>query len=221
VTNQATPETTEILATVQAPGSLGWVAFGFGEEMSGSLMFVLWADNTNIVVSSRYGTYFPESFALVLTLVSGHSEPSVYSGPTITVLSSTITSSQFNAQLQLSNATTWVNSGTLDISSSDAGVIWAYGDNPPSNPSDPSSDFQQHSAQGTFSIDMKSAQVSQQNSSPASASSTNTTGTTDDPKTGTNAIQPPQIIGNSSSHNTQGGLSYRDKVFFQWGRVNW
>ena len=55
VTAQTTADTADILVTVQAPGSLGWVGFGFGQQMSGSLVFVMWPDNTDIVVSPRLG----------------------------------------------------------------------------------------------------------------------------------------------------------------------
>ena len=65
VTSSSSADSSDILATVQAPGSLGWVAFGFGTGMSGSLIFVLWPNNNNVVVSSRLGTYL--SFEIGLT----------------------------------------------------------------------------------------------------------------------------------------------------------
>jgi hypothetical protein len=42
---------------VEAPGSMGWVGFGFGESMSSALVFVMWEDNSNVVVSPRYASY--------------------------------------------------------------------------------------------------------------------------------------------------------------------
>ena len=97
----------------------------------------------------------------------GHFEPAVYDGPSVSILSSDISSSQFTATLRLTNATTWIGGGKLNIDSSDAGVIWALGSNPPNDPSNPSSDFQQHKIMGIFSVDMKSAQVDQ-NTNPLS-----------------------------------------------------
>jgi len=47
---------TDILATIQAPGFFGWVGFGFGQQMAGSLVFVVWEDNSNVVVSPRYAS---------------------------------------------------------------------------------------------------------------------------------------------------------------------
>jgi hypothetical protein len=106
-----------------------------------------------------------------LTCVSGHSEPSVYSGPSVSVLSSNITSSLLTAQLSLNNVTTWQDQGTLDISSSNAGIIWALGTSGPSDPSNPNSDFQQHAYDGTFTINMAAAQVTQAGASTSASSS--------------------------------------------------
>ena len=57
VTTQTTSDNAEIQATVSAPGSLGWVGFGFGTQMVGSLMFVLWPNNGEVVISPRLASY--------------------------------------------------------------------------------------------------------------------------------------------------------------------
>ena len=56
VTTSTTATNADIYVSVQAPASLGWVSFGFGESMSGALCFVLWPDNSNVLVSSRYAS---------------------------------------------------------------------------------------------------------------------------------------------------------------------
>ena len=61
VDSQTTSENADILATIQAPGDLGWVGFGFGRQMPGSLVFVIWPDESGVVVSPRYATYPPSS----------------------------------------------------------------------------------------------------------------------------------------------------------------
>lgn len=164
----------------------------------------------------------PQISGWALIMCSGHSEPSAYSGPIVKVLSSTITSSQFTVQLHLSNSTTWVNSGSLDIGSSGAPVIWAYGSSAPSNPSDPNSDFQEHDDKGTFTINMQSAQVVQQGPSPTSPTTTGVpTGndtTTNGTTTGTDTTDAAPTITGVSHAGTGIGLSYRDKVpsSFHW-----
>lgn len=148
----------------------------------------------------------------VLTFVcSGEFEPAVYSGPTVTVLSSSITSTQFSATLQISNATTWTNNGALDVNSANAGVIWAYTTQPPNDPSNPDSDFQQHQTMGTFTINMKAAQAEQGTGSSGGTPST-PTGTQGSGTTGSTAgVVAPTITGDLSPDGT-GGLSYREKV---------
>lgn len=131
----------------------------------------------------------------------GHFEPAIYDGPSVSVLSSDISSSQFSATLRLSNATTWIGGGELNIDSSDAGVIWALGSSPPNDPPDPSSDFQQHRIMGIFSVNMKSAQVDQGASPTLSGS---TTESTDSPSL-------PSITGDITPHAGI-GLTHRDKV---------
>jgi hypothetical protein len=138
-------------------------------------------------------------------MCSSESLPLIYKGPQVSVLSSNISSSGFETTLQLSNATTWMNSGQLDINSNNAGVIWALGSTPPSQPSNPASNFQQHNTMGTFSIDMKSAQVSSQ-STPS--------GTSSGPVS-SSAPAAPTISGVKSPGQVKIGLTYRDKVSFQ------
>jgi hypothetical protein len=145
------------------------------------------------------------------------SAPALYSGPSVTVMSSNITSSEFSTTLLLSNATQWWGgSGSLDITSTSAPLIWALGSSAPSDPSDPSSSIQQHRTQGTFSVNMKAAQYTpatgSTTSNGTSSSSSSTTGS------GTESSGPyspslPSVTGGSAgSDNVSYGLSSRDKV---------
>ena len=52
------PGEAPLYATLQAPSSSKWFAFGFGSEMAGTLMLVAWPWNDQVVVSSRLATYF-------------------------------------------------------------------------------------------------------------------------------------------------------------------
>lgn len=121
----------------------------------------------------------------------------------MSVLSSNITSDAFVTEIQLSNATKWVDNGNLDIDSSDTGIVWALGLNPPNNPSNPDSDFQQHQAMGVFAINMKSAQTQ------AASVPTQTGGVTQ------TATVPTITGGVTLTSNFNIGLTHRDKVPFQ------
>jgi hypothetical protein len=43
----------DLYMTLQAPSSDKWFAFGFGSQMEGSLMFVVWPNGNQVVVSTR------------------------------------------------------------------------------------------------------------------------------------------------------------------------
>lgn len=59
ITASTTASNADMYVSVEGPGSLGWVGFGFGETMSSALVFVMWEDNSNVVVSPRYASYRP------------------------------------------------------------------------------------------------------------------------------------------------------------------
>jgi len=115
----------------------------------------------------------------------------------VQVLASNHTSDLFTAELSISNATTWQNSGKLDVNSANAGVIWSLSSVDVYEPSNPDTDFQQHQTMGVFGINMKAAQ---QTASPT-ASGTDATGTPATPAI-TGAVPEPAKI----------GLTHRDKV---------
>ena len=66
VTASTTSSNADVYVTVQAPGSLGWVGFGFGSSMSGALCFIMWEDGSEVIVSPRYSSY--STYACRLTL---------------------------------------------------------------------------------------------------------------------------------------------------------
>jgi len=166
-------------------------------------------------VLERISLFFNTLVSCVgLMCCRGHQEPSSYSGPNVTVLSSNITSSTFVAELSLSNATTWQDSGFIDITSQQADVIWALGTSAPSDPSNPESDFQRHDYDGTFTIDMAAAQTTDNTAGSSSGSSpSNATGGSagTGSSTGTQSGSAPSITG-QSEHTTIGGLTSRQKV---------
>lgn len=67
-------------------------------------------------------------------------------------------------QLRCSNCTTW-SKGTLNVQSTSANLIYAYGDTAPSNPSSSLSSFTQHTDHGNFQLNLKVAQTTS-NSAP-------------------------------------------------------
>ena len=138
----------------------------------------------------------PRFFVRTLTWCnSGQFEPAPYAGPIVTVLSSNHTTDLFTTQLSISNATTWMNSGTLDVNSDNAGVIWSLSTVDVYQPSNPDTDFQQHQTMGTFDINLKAAQQTATATSPTASASAGGPAITGD------FTEPASI-----------GLTHRDKV---------
>jgi hypothetical protein len=85
--------------------------------------------------------------------------------------------------IKCSNCTKW-SGGKLDLQSTSADFIYAYGLQTPLNPSNPSSDFFIHISNGKFKLNLQKSRIN-----------------------GTNATTQPAIEGAPS-----GGLKYRQKV---------
>jgi hypothetical protein len=166
----------DILATVEAPISAKWFAIGFGNQMANSLIVVAWPYNDTVVLSTR--------------LASGQGLPPVYSGPEIQLLSSKISNNSTAVSFRCSNCTTW-SVGELDVQSTSADLIYAYGETAPMDPSNPNSDFLIHTYSGNFNLDLKAAQM-------ISTNSTTPLNTT---------MPPPPPLSQS-----KGGLTTRQKV---------
>jgi len=115
----------------------------------------------------------------------------------VQVLASNHTTDVFTAELSISNATTWHNSGTLDVNSDNAGVIWSLSTVDVYQPSNPDTDFQQHQTMGTFNINMKAAQ---QTASPTAGG------------TGAAATPAGPAITGTFAEPASIGLTHRDKV---------
>ena len=124
-------------------------------------------------------------FTTNLLIGRGHSLPPPYSGSQITILSQNVTHNLTTVQLKCSDCTVW-STGTLDIQSTSANFIYAYGTTGPSNPSNPESPFPQHYDHGNFNLNLKSA-VTNSNSAP--------------------------LIGGQKSTSSTGGLTERQKVY--------
>lgn len=111
-----------------------------------------------------------------MLIFRGNSLPPPYSGPEVTVLKSTITSTDTIVELKCSNCTVW-RTGKLDISSTAANFIYAYSTTAPQQLSNPNSPFQQHNDHGDFKLNLQSATTTTApTGAPALTGSTNPKG---------------------------------------------
>ena len=160
---QSSADGPDLYVTLKAPAEYKWFAIGFGEQMEGTLMLVNWPWNNKVVVSPRLATYSSLSLPLLnialwglILIFRGHSLPPPYSGPEVTVLNSSVTSTDTIVELKCSNCTVWTK-GKLDISSQKANFIYAYSSNAPAQLSNVDSSFQQHDDYGNFQLNLVSA----------------------------------------------------------------
>lgn len=147
-----------------APAGQSWAAFGFGDQMKGALMFVIYAslDGQNVTVSPRLGT--------------GHAMPQHTSAVTVNLLEgSGIVDSVFVVNAMCAGCRSW-NDGSVDVNSTSQSMIWAVG--PPMNlqSNDLSATIQQHEAYDTFSMNLE--QATGVGGVPSGADATTATGST-------------------------------------------
>jgi Cytochrome domain of cellobiose dehydrogenase len=114
-----------------------------------------------------------------------HDLPPVYSGAEIEILGHTVDSNVTTVQLKCSNCTTWPT-GNLNIKSTSADFIYAYGTTAPASPANSGSSFLQHVSNGGFTLNLVSAQSS--------------------------STTAPTLTGSKSSSSEGGGLTERQWV---------
>ncbi|VDB95623.1 unnamed protein product [Peniophora sp. CBMAI 1063] len=137
---------TDFIAEIVAPVAAKWVGVALGGAMIGDLLLVAWPNGNSIVTSTRFAT--------------GYVQPEPFAGPTITQLpSSTVNSTHWHLTIHCENCTTW--GGTSSMPTTSSGVLaWAYSSVAVNDPSDPDSDFQEHTDFGFFGMDYADAHAS-------------------------------------------------------------
>ncbi|KZV74216.1 hypothetical protein PENSPDRAFT_710401 [Peniophora sp. CONT] len=136
---------TDFIAEIVAPVAAKWIGVALGGAMIGDLLLVAWPNANAIVSSTRMAT-------------CAHSLP--FSGPTITNLPSTaVNATHWKWVFHCQNCTTW--GGTSSMPTTSSGVLaWAYSTVAVNDPSDPDSDFAEHTDFGFFGMDYADAHAS-------------------------------------------------------------
>ncbi|ETN37520.1 uncharacterized protein HMPREF1541_07142 [Cyphellophora europaea CBS 101466] len=125
--------------------SVSWGAFGFGDGMSGALIFVAYQNEAGngITVSPRLGT--------------GHVMPEHTTDVTFTDMGSQIANDSFIVRGMCENCRRW-SGGNIDTSASAQPMIWGSGRAGSLRSDDLDATIALHQAKGRFSIDMRSAE---------------------------------------------------------------
>lgn len=141
--------TDDLFFSFSGPSQQQWIAFGFGSQMAGSLMFIAYpAEGGGITLSPR--------------IAKGESLPTFTSGVNVTLLNGTgITNGLYVVNAHCTGCRSW-SGKTLDVSSTSSNMIYAVG---PTGQSFQSNDTQtsnikQHavpSGYGMFTLNLQKA----------------------------------------------------------------
>ena len=125
-----------------------WSAFGFGKDMSSSLMFIFYpnSDGTNFTISPR--------------ISNDHNEP-VYNKTIDHTLEvgSGISDGNIIVRGRCGNCMSWPPDGKIDITSKEQPMLYAFGpDDSDLKDNSPAADLRRHGHFGQFAIDLSAAQ---------------------------------------------------------------
>lgn len=128
-----------------APSTQKWAAFGFGNKMKDSLIFVTYASESgnNVTVSPRLG--------------KGHSMPQHTDDVKVDVLAgSGVINNVFVVNAKCTGCRSW-DGGSVDVDSTDQDMIWALGPDGSLKSNDVSASISQHEGYNFFDLNLKDA----------------------------------------------------------------
>ena len=146
------PDNNDLYFSLKSSVASQWVGFGFGEQMAGSLVFVVYgaADNKNVTISPR--------------LATGHVMPEFTRPVGITILSGSaiVEGGGYVANFRCTNCWSWsMGEGkmeTIDLTAGDQPMIYAIG--PAGDPilsDNPAETITQHQTHDQFQVSLRDA----------------------------------------------------------------
>jgi len=181
---------TEYIVQMVAPVTYGYTGVSMGGTMANSLLFVMWPYDNEIVFSTRWS--------------SGYVQPTVYSGPTITMLKgSIVNSTHIAATFRCQNCTVW-EGGSLGSGNTTAFELIAYVAQTTTEvdtPSDPASTFIEHDQFDFFGADLSTAHSSSYNSYISNGASSSSSSAS---HTSTPTTTPPKSTSSTSTASASG-----------------
>jgi len=125
----STTESTEFIGEIIASAANKWVGLALGGQMANNLLIVAWPNENDIVFTPRFAT--------------GYLQPTPYSGPTITTLSSSVESDgSWKWIFRCQECTTWTG-GSLNTTGTPV-MAWVISNEAVLTPSSASSNFNEH-----------------------------------------------------------------------------
>ncbi|KEQ72207.1 CBD9-like protein, partial [Aureobasidium namibiae CBS 147.97] len=172
----------DLYFNMSAPSTYSWFAFGIGNQMKNSLMFIGYpsSNGSGVTLSPRLST--------------GHQQPQYTSSKDVQTLSSSVTDGTLQLMAVCKNCTTW-SLGSMDTTSTQQPFIFALGPTGETISSDSTSQsIDQHTLYKGFSLDMTQASFSGSGSP--------------DLNSGSSAASSNSASGSSSSSGATGSVIY-------------
>ncbi|KAH7393602.1 hypothetical protein BKA64DRAFT_92005 [Cadophora sp. MPI-SDFR-AT-0126] len=185
------PETTatsgsgDLFFQISGPSTMSWIGLGQGDSMSGSNIFMVYANaaGNNVTVSPRLGV--------------GDREPTT-SGSTsqITLLSgSGISNGQMVANIRCSNCNSW-SGGSMSLTDASSSWIWAYRSGAAVSSDSTSVSLREHSSYGSTSLNLQQAAGGNSPNPFATTIATTTPGTSSGSTGSSSSSGPTQTYDN-------------------------
>ncbi|KAG8842600.1 hypothetical protein FRB91_004077, partial [Serendipita sp. 411] len=142
---------TEFIGEIIGTNNVVWAGYDLAASMANNLMIIVWRNGNNFVYSAR--------------MAAGYVVPTIYSGPTITQLaSSMVNSTHWKFVFRCQNCTSWTGAnGAVSIQESQGsgyGVCLNSTANCVTTPSSASSDMKQHNDFGNWGMNIAGARTS-------------------------------------------------------------
>ncbi|TFK97716.1 cellobiose dehydrogenase [Pterulicium gracile] len=144
----------EFIGVIIAPNAVKWAGVVLGPGMNGNLLLVAWPNGNSLVGSAR--------------MTTNYLMPTAYSGPVLTTLATSKVNATHWKWSYRCEKCTWISSVTGEQFNmpTNAGYALAYAFSTtagPTTPSNPQSDFQEHTNFGIFGADLSTAHASAAN----------------------------------------------------------
>lgn len=175
---------------IQGPSSMQWIGLGQGGSMTGSNIFIIYADTSgsNITLSPRLG--------------KGDRQPNFDTQAQVSLLGgSGIANGKMTANVRCSNCASW-DGGSMDFTSSKTNWIWAFKSGSALSTNSQSANLQQHSNYDSFNFDLTQARGGNSLNPFESTSATATTAATASPSASSSSSSSSDS--SSGSQGTQG-----------------
>jgi len=192
----ASSGTGDIFFQISGPSSMSWIGLGQGKQMSGSNIFLIYADaeGSNVTLSPRLGT--------------GNQQPNSDTTAEVSLLDgSGILNNMMIANVKCSNCNSW-SGGSMSFTDASSNWIWAYKSGAAVSSDSVSASISQHTKFGETTFNLQNAA----GGSSANPFSTTAAATSGSSSSSSSSSGSTSDLGSSSSSGSSNGALPNDFV---------